>query len=147
MAIHAAMTRNFSFCLWRPLPRKISQLSPISPISSRRLDTTIIIQRARRNMSTNQSIDSVPHEIRTASEPRQNALHSVRLSKVTQVNPTVRLLQLTLPRDQASEGAREVSKYPLYCPSLLFFSHLFWDEPFLSIFVCYSLSKPVKELY
>ncbi|KAL3476380.1 hypothetical protein BJX99DRAFT_258510 [Aspergillus californicus] len=40
---------------------------------------------------------SIPHTVRTAAEPRQNRLFTVRLSHIEQVNPTVRLLQLTIP--------------------------------------------------
>ncbi|EAW10697.1 FAD-dependent oxidoreductase [Aspergillus clavatus NRRL 1] len=40
---------------------------------------------------------SVPHLIRTAAEPRQNRLYSVRLSHVDEVNPSVRLVHLTIP--------------------------------------------------
>ncbi|KAL4933874.1 FAD-dependent oxidoreductase [Aspergillus undulatus] len=40
---------------------------------------------------------SVPHTVRTAAEPRQNRLFAVRLSHIEQANPTVRLLQLTIP--------------------------------------------------
>ncbi|PLN76393.1 hypothetical protein BDW42DRAFT_197196 [Aspergillus taichungensis] len=40
---------------------------------------------------------SVPHQVRTAAEPRQNRLYPVRLSHIEQINPTVRLLQLALP--------------------------------------------------
>jgi hypothetical protein len=37
------------------------------------------------------------HTERTASQPRQNALHSVRLAHVQPVNSRVRLLKLALP--------------------------------------------------
>ncbi|PKY07307.1 hypothetical protein P168DRAFT_315821 [Aspergillus campestris IBT 28561] len=40
---------------------------------------------------------SVPHQVRTAAEPRQNRLYPVRLSHIEQINPTVRLLQLAIP--------------------------------------------------
>ncbi|PYI12380.1 hypothetical protein BO78DRAFT_392237 [Aspergillus sclerotiicarbonarius CBS 121057] len=40
---------------------------------------------------------SQPHQLRTAAEPRQNRLYNVRLSHIEQVNPSVRLLQLTIP--------------------------------------------------
>ncbi|KAL5340819.1 hypothetical protein BJX70DRAFT_396513 [Aspergillus crustosus] len=40
---------------------------------------------------------SVPHTVRTAAEPRQNRLFAVRLSHIELANPTVRLLQLTIP--------------------------------------------------
>ena len=39
----------------------------------------------------------VPHQVRTAAEPRQNRLYTVRLTHVDELNPTVRLLQLTIP--------------------------------------------------
>lgn len=41
--------------------------------------------------------DSIPHELRTAAEPRQNQLYPVRLSQVDQINPSIRLLRLALP--------------------------------------------------
>jgi hypothetical protein len=41
--------------------------------------------------------DSVPHELRTAAEPRQNKLYTVRLMHVEQISPTIRLLRLSLP--------------------------------------------------
>lgn len=46
---------------------------------------------------TSQRDDSIPHELRTAAEPRQNRLHPVQLSHIEQVNPSVRLLQFALP--------------------------------------------------
>ena len=51
-----------------------------------------------RIMST-QREDSIPHELRTAAEPRQDRLYPVRLSHVEQVNPSVRLLQLAIPSE------------------------------------------------
>lgn len=115
MAIPTAVNLNVRFCLRARLPRQTSTLN-------NHIDSTFI-QCARPNMSTNQSTGSVPHELRTASEPRQDSLHSVRLSKVTQVNSTIRLLHLTLPRDQPSEKAGEVRQYlliylPFICVSL-----------------------------
>ncbi|BDD58525.1 hypothetical protein MAP00_003795 [Monascus purpureus] len=47
--------------------------------------------------------DSIPHEVRTSSEPRQNRLYNARLSCIHQVNPNVRLLRLTIPQDQGDE--------------------------------------------
>ncbi|KAJ5303341.1 Riboflavin synthase-like beta-barrel [Penicillium atrosanguineum] len=41
--------------------------------------------------------DSIPHELRTAAEPRQNQLYPVRLSQVDQINLSIRLLRLALP--------------------------------------------------
>ncbi|KAJ5086707.1 Riboflavin synthase-like beta-barrel [Penicillium alfredii] len=47
--------------------------------------------------------DSIPHELRTAAEPRQNRLYPVRLSHVEQVNPSVRLLQLAIPENNSDQ--------------------------------------------
>jgi hypothetical protein len=49
---------------------------------------------------TSQRDESIPHELRTAAEPRQNRLYPVRLSHIEQVNPSVRLLQFTLPTQE-----------------------------------------------
>jgi hypothetical protein len=65
-----------------PLVTRTNQLRSISSTSSQ---------------MSSQKEDSIPHELRTAAEPRQNRLHPVRLSHVEQVNPSVRLLQLALP--------------------------------------------------
>lgn len=54
------------------------------------------ISRTKGQM-TSQRDDSIPHELRTAAEPRQNRLYPVRLSHIEQVNPSVRLLQFALP--------------------------------------------------
>lgn len=43
--------------------------------------------------------DSIPHELRTAAEPRQNRRHPVRLSHVEQINPSVRLLHFALSQE------------------------------------------------
>ncbi|KAK5050409.1 hypothetical protein LTR84_003690 [Exophiala bonariae] len=43
--------------------------------------------------------DTIPHIIRTAEDPRQKGVWSARLSKIEQVNPKIRLLRLSLPRD------------------------------------------------
>lgn len=40
--------------------------------------------------------DSLPHEVRTATDPRQDDLHTVELSRITQVNPSIRLLRLSI---------------------------------------------------
>lgn len=44
--------------------------------------------------------DSIPHEQRTAAEPRQQGLYPVHLSRVEQANPSIRLLQFTVPADR-----------------------------------------------
>ncbi|OQE15780.1 hypothetical protein PENFLA_c030G00095 [Penicillium flavigenum] len=53
---------------------------------------------------TSQRDDSIPHELRTAAEPRQNRLHPVRLSHIEQVNPSVRLLQFALPSQENNDN-------------------------------------------
>ncbi|EPS33652.1 hypothetical protein PDE_08614 [Penicillium oxalicum 114-2] len=59
---------------------------------------------------TSRREDSIPHELRTAAEPRQNTLYPVRLSRVEQANSSVRLLQLTLPRHD--EAVNENNQEP-----------------------------------
>jgi hypothetical protein len=44
--------------------------------------------------------DSVPHVVRTAHEPRQAGMWQATLSKIDQVNSTIRLLRLSLLKDQ-----------------------------------------------
>jgi hypothetical protein len=39
--------------------------------------------------------DSVPHEDRTASEPRENRIEPVTISHISQINPTTRVLRLS----------------------------------------------------
>lgn len=48
-------------------------------------------------MATKGKTSGIPHKLRTAAEPRQNRLYAVRLSHIEQVNPSVRLFQLTIP--------------------------------------------------
>ncbi|KGO73348.1 Riboflavin synthase-like beta-barrel [Penicillium italicum] len=61
---------------------------------------------------TSQRDDSVPHELRTAAEPRQNRLHPVRLSHIEQVNPSVRLLQFALPQENNDTNQQPFSFLP-----------------------------------
>lgn len=49
---------------------------------------------------SSQREDSIPHELRTAAEPRQNRLYPVRLSHVELVNPSIRLLRFTIPTQE-----------------------------------------------
>src|SRR3954447_8271606 len=44
-------------------------------------------------------IDSIPHTVRTAKDPRQADLYDVTLSRIEQVNSRIRLLRLSLSRD------------------------------------------------
>ncbi|KAJ5168187.1 uncharacterized protein N7482_003781 [Penicillium canariense] len=53
---------------------------------------------------SSQREDSIPHELRTAAEPRQNRLYPVRLSHVEQVNPSIRLLQFAIPIRESNDG-------------------------------------------
>lgn len=55
---------------------------------------------------SSQREDSIPHELRTAAEPRQNQLFPVSLSHVEQVNPSVRLLQLAVPDPESIVSPR-----------------------------------------
>lgn len=75
--------------------RPLALRSAIPPRIIRPSQLEFPISRIARQMSS-QREDSIPHELRTAAEPRQNRLHPVRLSHVEQVNPSVRLLQFTL---------------------------------------------------
>ena len=75
------------------------------------------IPRALHRFSTHTSIrpmssqreDSIPHELRTAAEPRQNRLYPVRLAHVEQVNTSVRLLRFTIPGKNNVCPCRSVS--------------------------------------
>jgi hypothetical protein len=51
---------------------------------------------------------SLSHEVRTAAEPRQNRLETVRVSHIEDVNPMVRLIRLTLPPTVEEEQDEEV---------------------------------------
>ncbi|KAJ5769907.1 uncharacterized protein N7511_001958 [Penicillium nucicola] len=82
------------FRLYSSIPRL-----PITSPFITRANQLRSMSRASSQMSS-QKEDSIPHELRTAAEPRQNRLHRVRLSHVEQVNPSVRLLQLALPTQE-----------------------------------------------
>lgn len=63
---------------------------------------TTLVQRHHPPLSKYRQMSSkpktgVPHQVRTAAEPRQNRLYTVRLTHIDELNPTVRLLQLTIP--------------------------------------------------
>ena len=82
------LMKSFRLCLTIP------RLGITSPLVTR---TNQLRSISSSSQMSSQKEDSIPHELRTAAEPRQNRLHSVRLSHVEQVNPSVRLLQLALP--------------------------------------------------
>ena len=50
---------------------------------------------ASKVMSTSKTT-SVPHEERTAAEPREHGMHKVILDRIEEVNPNIRLLQLRM---------------------------------------------------
>lgn len=52
----------------------------------------------KRTMSTAKTHDSIPHEDRTAAEPRQNVVEPVTISSIRDINSTTRVLRLT-PED------------------------------------------------
>ncbi|MCJ1403319.1 hypothetical protein MMC11_006542 [Xylographa trunciseda] len=58
----------------------------------------------KRSMSASRA--ALSHLERTAHQPRQNGLHEVILSKIEKVNPSIRLLQLTIP-NRASFGVTQ----------------------------------------
>jgi hypothetical protein len=78
----------------------IPRLRITSPLVSRANQLRSIASTSSQMSS--QKEDSIPHELRTAAEPRQNRLHPVRLSHIEQVNPSVRLLQLALPTQESN---------------------------------------------
>ncbi|KAJ5567662.1 hypothetical protein N7535_006968 [Penicillium sp. DV-2018c] len=90
------MKSFYSLC---PLSR-----SAISPRIIRPSQPSVFrsISRTTYQMSS-QREDSIPHELRTAAEPRQNRLYPVRLSHIEQVNPSVRLLQFALPPPEPND--------------------------------------------
>jgi len=67
------------------------------------------IRCSRQKMSFR--VDSIPHEVRTATEPRQNRFIPVRLSQVEEVNAGIRLLRLALPDDEVWQSARRLSSF------------------------------------
>lgn len=87
---------------FRPLSQPIPPLA--LPRSLRRPWSTIppitITPASSRGVMSSQREDSIPHELRTAAEPRQNKLYPVRLSHVEVVNPSIRLLRFTIPTQE-----------------------------------------------
>lgn len=60
--------------------------------------------------------DSIPHETRTAAEPRQNRLYTVRLAHIEEINPSVRLLRLSLTPEVPINGDPAVRRPLSTCP-------------------------------
>lgn len=79
---------------------------------------------------SSQREDSIPHELRTAAEPRQNRLFPVSLSHVEQVNPSVRLLQLAIPDQETIVSLRPLERPHLTGSSMaLTYIHCIWLKP------------------
>lgn len=78
-----------------------------------------ITQSAIRRQMFASGKTSVPHEVRTAAEPRQNRLYNVRLSHIEQVNPSIRLLQLTIPPESDGDQSQEDGEVLPICYSCL----------------------------
>lgn len=93
----------------------IARLQPLSPHWS----VPGAIRRQMDYASTRKA--SVPHLVRTAAEPRQNRMYTVRLSHIDEVNPTVRLIQLTIPPHvQSLEGQDERADGEVSCLATMF---------------------------
>jgi len=67
----------------------MNRLTPRPPFALSLTASTI-----RRTMATIVH-DSVPHEDRTATEPRQNRIEPVTITHIRQINPTTRVLRLS----------------------------------------------------
>jgi hypothetical protein len=66
------------------------------PVGFIRPSRIILRPISTTSQMSSQKEDSIPHELRTAAEPRQNRRYPVQLSHIEQVNPSVRLLQFAL---------------------------------------------------
>jgi hypothetical protein len=64
----------------------------------------------KRTMATVK--DSIPHVIRTADDPRQSGVWPARLSKIDQINSSIRVLRLSLPKDGVCVVVLEMPKPP-----------------------------------
>ncbi|KAF3388458.1 Oxidoreductase NAD-binding domain-containing protein 1 [Penicillium rolfsii] len=93
--------------LSQPIPRVAlptrSTHRPRSTIPPITTTITTITPGIWRGVMSSQREDSIPHELRTAAEPRQNRLYPVRLSHVEQVNPSIRLLQFAIPSHESKD--------------------------------------------
>ena len=63
-------------------------------------------------------VDSIPHTVRTAKDPRQAGLYDVTLARIEQVNSRIRLLQLSLPRDGVRQSTLFAHPYNVFRPLL-----------------------------
>lgn len=94
--------------------RSTRQLACLRPSSSSLLQSPIYPCQMLSTKKT--KTKSIPHEERTATEPRQNRLYTVRLSNIEKINPSVRLLHLTIPPNE-SEGEADVEDEEVVLPS------------------------------
>ena len=75
----------------------------LPPANLPKRQLSAVTRQAHHMSSPTSRKGSQPHQLRTAAEPRQNRLYNVRLSHIEQVNPSVRLLQLTIPPEVQNE--------------------------------------------
>jgi len=54
--------------------------------------------------------DSVPHELRTATEPREDLVEPVTIASIREVNPTIRLIQLRAKEPDHAIKVRFISR-------------------------------------
>lgn len=107
LPVPMAGSKGLSRLLWqsssiRPFQSWVTGQTVQSPASN--LHPQISSSTGFRGISktakmSSQREDSIPHELRTAAEPRQNRRHPVRLSHVEQINPSVRLLHFTISQE------------------------------------------------
>lgn len=123
----------------QPIPRlALPTRSLHRPLSSIQPVTITITPGSLRGVMSSQREDSIPHELRTAAEPRQNRLYPVLLSHVEQVNPSIRLLQFTIPGEESNVC-------PTYCLNLkLPFCFLLysWSGTRHDMYICFGSSMP-----
>lgn len=86
-------------------------VSPIFSIASqillaRPLQTRLSERAFSFSAAMGREADSIPHVDRTASEPRDPNLRSMRLAKVEEVNSTIRLFKLRAPESGVKVSCR-----------------------------------------
>ena len=77
-------------------------------------------------MASPQDLDSIPHMVRTAQDPRQQELHRAAIAEVRQINSRIRLVRLEIAPDDDGNGAQLPVSSP---PFRLFFSFLSKPSP------------------
>ncbi len=82
--------------------RTIIQASPARLVrthtcqTSRSFSTTVPNRITPSKMMSTSTTASVPHEERTAAEPREHGMHKVILDKIEEINTNIRLLKLRM---------------------------------------------------